>query len=70
MDINQIHRQSLELADKFRNLYRDPTASSKDVDNALNEYRDTRRQLTPESDGRRPGARQAWEHTQGGANFQ
>lgn len=63
---NQIHNQSLEAAERFASLYRDPDADAEMIAKALDEYIALRRQLPREPmTGSRFLASEAFNATQG-----
>ncbi len=52
MNINKIHNDSLAKADAFRKAYNNPDLSTQEVTDLLEEYRASRRLITPGADGR------------------
>ena len=65
MDDQDLHQKSLKLAAKFRQLYA-TNADHREVLAALEAYTNCRRQITTYDDeGKRIGARQAFDVTQG-----
>ncbi len=61
-----IHEVSLRKARRFRNLYRrtDPKADPKEIEEALQDYIESRRMIEKPSEGKRFGAYEAFLTTQ------